>query len=156
MSRPQTLHEVSLIARDEPSDFAVALREFLDEFYLDHPNKDEQARRIAEPAEIVGEPFADAWIGATGEHLARRWDLEVPRWTLRREHSLLTHPRFVPDARPLRGMLIVMSPPAFRSRLLFTVAEPLMRARFPRGAKRIGMPLRWPPPASEKISRRAP
>jgi hypothetical protein len=34
MSRPQTLREVSLIARDEPSVFALALREFLDEFYL--------------------------------------------------------------------------------------------------------------------------
>jgi hypothetical protein len=145
MSRPQTLREVSRIARDEPQDFALALREFLDEFYLDHPNKDEQARRIADPTEITRDAFADAWIGATGEHLARRWGLEVPAWTLRPEHSLLTRPRFVPDARALRGMLIVMSPPAFRSRLLFTVAEPLTRARFPRDAKRIEMPLKWPP-----------
>jgi hypothetical protein len=145
MSRPQTLREVSLIARDEPSDFAVALREFLDEFYFDHPNKGEQARRIVDPAEITGDAFRDAWIGATGEHLARRWGLEVPSWTLRPEHSRLSRPRFVPDARALRGMLIVMSPPAFRSRLLFTVAEPLTRARFPRDTKRIGMPLRWPP-----------
>ncbi len=119
MSRPQTLHAVSVIARDEPSHFALALREFLDEFYLDHPDGDAQARRIAEAAEISGEAFTDAWLGASGEHLARRWRLPVPGWTLRPEHSRLTRPRFVPDARPLRGMLIVMSPPAFRSRLLY-------------------------------------
>jgi hypothetical protein len=119
MSRPQTLHAVSVIARDEPSYFALALREFLDEFYLDHPDGDAQARRIAEAAEISGEAFTDAWLGASGEHLARRWRLPVPGWTLRPEHSRLTRPRFVPDARPLRGMLIVMSPPAFRSRLLY-------------------------------------
>jgi hypothetical protein len=154
VSRPQTLREVSLIARDEPSDFALALREFLDAFYLDHPQREAQARRIAEPAEIVADAFTDAWIGATGEHLARRWGLRVPAWTLRPEHSRLTGPRFVPDARSLRGMLIVMSPPAFRSRLLFTVAEPLMRARFPRDARRIEMPLRWPPERGEKISPR--
>jgi hypothetical protein len=142
--RPQTLAEVSRIARDDPPEFGLALREFLDEFYLDHPDKDAQAQRIADAATITGDPFADAWIGAAGEHLARRWDLKVPSWTLRREHALLTRPRFVPDAAALRGMLLVMSPPAFRARLLFTVAEPLTRARFPRDAKRIAMPLRWP------------
>jgi hypothetical protein len=146
MSRPQTLHAVSEIAREEPSDFALALREFLDEFYLDHPDKSAQARRIADAAEITGDAFTDAWIGATGEHLARRWGLEVPSWTRRPEHDRLRRPRFVPDARVLHGLLIVMSPPAFRSRLPFTVAEPLTRARFP--AKRIGMPLRWPPKAA--------
>lgn len=145
MNRPQTLAEVSRIAKARPQDFGLALREFLDEFYLDHPQRERQARRIAEAAAITGDPFHDAWIGATGEHLARRWGLEVPRWTLRREHALLTRPRFVPDERALRGMLIVMSPPAFRSRLLFTVAEPLTRARFPRDARRIAMPLKWPP-----------
>ena len=145
MTRPQSLREVSAVAGGEPDALAVALREFLDEFYLDHPDKAAQARRLAEPVEIVGEAFTDAWIAATGEHLARRWGLEVPPWTRRREHDLLTRPRFVPDMPSVRGMLIVMSPPAFRSRLLFTVAEPLMRARFPRDVPRIKMPLAWPP-----------
>ena len=144
MRRPQTLAEVSRIARDDPSEFGLALREFLDEFYLDHPDKDAQAHRIAEAATITGDPFTDAWIGAAGEHLARRWGLEVPLWTRRPEHDRLTRPRFVPDAAALRGMLLVMSPPAFRARLLFTVAEPLTRARFPRDVTRIAMPLRRP------------
>jgi hypothetical protein len=86
----------------------------------------------------------DAWIGAVGEHLARRWDLAVPAWTRRPFHYALSRPRFVPDNRVLRGALIVMSPPAFRARLLFTIAEPLRRARFPRDVERIGYPLRWP------------
>jgi hypothetical protein len=142
--RPQTLAEVSRIAGDDPPEFGLALREFLDEFYLDHPDEDAQAHRIADPAAIAGDPFTDAWVGAVGEHLARRWGLEVPLWTTRPEHDRLTRPRFVPDAAALRGMLLVMSPPAFRARLLFTVAEPLTRARFPRDAERIVMPLRWP------------
>lgn len=144
MRRPQTLAEVSRIACADPPEFGLALREFLDEFYLDHPDKAAQARRIADPAAVTGDPFTDAWIGAAGEHLARRWGLDVPPWTRRPDHARLTRPRFVPDAAALRGMLLIMSPPAFRSRLLFTVAEPLTRARFPRDAARIAMPLPWP------------
>jgi hypothetical protein len=145
MSRPQTLRDVSVVARREPDGFALALREFLDEFYLDHPDKAAQEGRLADPAEITGEAFTDAWIGATGEHLARRWDIDVPAWAMREEHNRLSRPRFVPNLAAVRGILLVTSPPAFRSRLLFTVAEPLTRARFPIGAKRIGMPLAWPP-----------
>jgi hypothetical protein len=148
MSRPQSLLALSVIARRDPDGFALALREFLDEFYLDHPDKAAQARRLMAPAETVGDAFTDAWIGATGEHLARRWGLDVPAWTMREEHNRLSRPRFVPDFRAVRGMLIVMSPPAFRSRLLFTVAEPLTRARFPRDVPRIEMPLAWPPRAA--------
>jgi hypothetical protein len=46
MSRPQTLAEVAQIARARSSDFAMALNEFMDEFYLDHPDKAAQQRRI--------------------------------------------------------------------------------------------------------------
>ena len=37
MQRPQTLAEVAEIARSHSSEFAMALDEFCDEFYLDHP-----------------------------------------------------------------------------------------------------------------------
>ena len=37
--RPQTLAEVAEIARENPSEFPVALDEFVDEFYLDYPDK---------------------------------------------------------------------------------------------------------------------
>jgi hypothetical protein len=144
MSRPQTLAEVAQIARTRACDFAMALDEFVDEFYLDHPDKAAQQRRLDPAAEVVGDPRIDAWIGAAGEHLAQRWGLRVPAWTQRPEHFALEEPVFMPDSRALRGVLIVESPPAFRSRLLFTRAEPLARARFPAGVARARVALEWP------------
>ncbi|MEA2990820.1 MAG: hypothetical protein QOG83_3531 [Alphaproteobacteria bacterium] len=144
MSRPQSLAEVAEIARKTPADFAVALDEFVDEFYLDHPNKAAQQRRLDPVPGTLGDPLLDAWIGAAGEHLAQRWRLRVPPWTQREAHFALEHPVFVPDSRALRGILLVESPPAFRSRLLFTRAEPLARARFPADAVRAHTALEWP------------
>ena len=144
MSRPQTLAEVARIACTRASDFALALDEFMDEFYLDHPDKAVQQQRLDPVPEIVGDALVDAWIGAAGEHLAQRWELRAPAWTLRPQHFALEEPVFIPDSRPLRGVLIVESPPAFRSRLLFTRAEPLARARFPAGVPRARTALEWP------------
>lgn len=144
MSRPQTLAEVAQIARERAPDFAMALDEFMDEFYLDHPDKAAQQRRIDPVPEPVGDPLIDAWIGAAGEHLAQRWGLRRPAWTQRPEHFALQKPVFHPDSRALRGILIVESPPAFRSRLLFTRVEPLDRARFPADVARARVALEWP------------
>jgi hypothetical protein len=146
MHRPQTLAEVAQIARARPSDFAMALNEFMDEFYLDHPDKAAQQRRIDPVPEPVGEALIDAWIGAAGEHLAQRWGLRRPAWTQRPEHFALQKPVFHPDSHALRGILLVESPPAFRSRLLFTMAEPLDRARFPAGVARARVALELPKP----------
>jgi hypothetical protein len=146
MSRAQTLAEVAHISRNNMSDFAMALDEFVDEFYLDHPDKVAQQRRLDPVPEFVGDALIDAWIGATGEHLAQRWGLRVPAWCYRPEHDALKDPAFFPPSRALRGVLIVESPPAFRSRLLFTRVEPLARARFPQGVPRAKVPLEWPPP----------
>lgn len=143
MARPQTLADVAEHARLRKSDFALALDEFVDEFYLDYPDKSAQQRRIDPLPEPVGDPLIDAWIGAAGEHLAQRWRLRVPAWTQRPQHFALETPVFLPDSRSLRGVLIVESPPAFRSRLLFTRAEPLSRARFP-AAPRAQLGLKWP------------
>ena len=152
MSRPQNLAEVARIARENSSDFAMALDEFVDEFYLDHPDKAAQQRRLDPIPEPVGDALTDAWIGATGEHLAQRWGLRVPAWCYRPEHDALEDPAFFPPSRALRGVLIVESPPAFRSRLLFTRVEPLARARFPEGVPRAKVPLEWPPPEEVKES----
>jgi len=145
MSRPQTLAEVADIARAESSDFAMALDEFVDEFYLDHPDKAVQQRRLDLAPEPVGDPLIDAWIGAAGEHLAQRWGLHTPAWTRRPAHFALEEPFFLPRSASLRGVVIVESPPAFRSRLIFTRAEPLARARFPSGVLKAQVPLEWPP-----------
>jgi hypothetical protein len=146
MHRPQTLAEVACILRSNPSDFAMPLDEFCDEFYLDHPNKAAQQRRIDPIPDPTGDPLADAWIGAVGEHLALRWGLQVPAWTRRAVHFAIEDPHFAPAAKAMRGVVIVESPPAFRSRLIFTRAEPLARARFPRDVPRAQVPLQWPPP----------
>jgi hypothetical protein len=148
MFRPQTLADVAQRARESPSELYTALNEFADEFYLDHPDKAAQQRRIDAIPEPAGEALIDALIGAVGEHLAQRWGLRVPDWTQRPIHFALEEPRFLPNSRALRGALIVESPPAFRSRLLFTGAEPLDRARFPNVA-RARVPLDWPPRADE-------
>jgi hypothetical protein len=149
MFRPQTLADVAHAARKDPSELYMALDEFADEFYLDHPDKAAQQRRIDVVPDVVGEPLIDTPIGAVGEHLAQRWGLRVPAWTQRREHFSLDRPHFMPDARELRGVLLVESPPAFRSRLIFTGAEPLDRARFPKDIPRAKVPLAWPPPPDD-------
>jgi hypothetical protein len=153
MSRPQTLAEVAQVSRARKADFALAINEFMDEFYLDHPDKAAQQQRIDPIPDLVRDPVIDAWIGAAGEHLAQRWGLRVPAWTQRQEHFALEKPLFAPDSRALRGVLIVESPPAFRSRLLFTRAEPLDRARFPAGMPRARVALEWPKPDPSADSR---
>ena len=140
MSRPQNLHEVAVATIAGTKSFGNAIDEFIDTFYLDHPDKARQQRRLDEPPAIVGDPFIDAWIGAVGEHLARRWDLDVPAWTRRPEHDRLFRPTFVPDSPALRGVLLAESPPAFRARMIFTFVEPLQRARFPRDVARLRRP----------------
>jgi hypothetical protein len=112
MARPQSLAEVAAVARANRSDFAMALDEFVDEFYLDHPDKAAQQVRLDPIPEPVGDPLADAWIGAVGEHLALRWGLRTPDWTQRAVHFALEEPHFLPDARALRDLIIVESPPA--------------------------------------------
>ena len=154
MARPQTLAEVARIVRANGFDYAMPLDEFCDEFYLDHPDKAAQQRRLDPVPEPVGDAIADAWIGAAGEHLAQRWGLQVPPWTQRAAHFALADPHFMPPSRALRGVVIVESPPAFRSRSIFTRAEPLARARFPADAPRAKVPLPWPPPVEADEGRK--
>jgi hypothetical protein len=128
MSRPQTLAEAvaATLSGDKP--FESAVDEFLDDFYLNPPTR--QARIDAAPPEM-GEVLQDAWLGAVGEHLARRWGLAVPRWTERTQHFRLAEPAFLPPSPALRAYMFFESPPAFRRRRIFTLPEPLRRARFP-------------------------
>ena len=140
MSRPQTLAEVVSTIVAGAKSFGVAMDEFVDAFYLDHPDKVSQQRRLNDAPAVTDDAFMDAWIGAVGEHLARRWNLDVPPWTRKSERYRLSSPRFIPDSKALRRTLLVESPAAFRSRMIFTFVEPLQRARFPRDAKRIGEP----------------
>ena len=54
----------------------------------------------------------------------------------RAAHFRLGADAFFPDAECLRATLEHSSPHAFRARRIYTVAEPLQRARFPREAAR--------------------
>ena len=64
LRRPQTLADVAEIARRNSSDFAMALDEFVDEFYLDHPDKIAQQKGLDAVSPCVDDPVTDAWIGA--------------------------------------------------------------------------------------------
>jgi len=72
MLRPQTLADVAEIARQNSPEFSMALDEFVDEFYLDHPDKTAQQRRLDGMPYSVANPLIDAWIGAAGTAPSRR------------------------------------------------------------------------------------
>jgi hypothetical protein len=106
-----------------------AVSEFLDEFYLSGPA--ERQRMIGEEPGLTGVAFQDTYIGAVGEHLARRWGLDIPAWA-DDPPRFLDEPHF-PDYMELaKPVFLRDSPIAFRRRLIFTEAEPLRRARFPK------------------------
>lgn len=128
MNRPDTLAEVAARVNAGTA-FEPALREFLDEFYM---NPERRARMIADEPAPIADIRVHAMLGAVGEHLARRWRLAVPPWT--DDPSRFLHePFFTTPIENLQAMLLAQSPLAFRRRLIFTEAEPLRRARMPRG-----------------------
>ena len=143
--RPATLAAVAdLGIRCSDEDFAMAIDEFADEFYL--ATGDCQGMLDTVPAPM-GVARRDAWVGAVGEHMATRWGLRVPPWTARRAHFALREAEYCPNLGSMRAGLFIHSPPAFRRRMLFVPLEPLMRARFPR-AERASSPLVPPAHAS--------
>jgi hypothetical protein len=109
--------------------FVDAVSEFLDEFYLSGPA--ERQHMISEEPKLTGVAFQDAYVGAVGEHLARRWALGIPAWS-DDPQRFLDKPHFPEYMELAKPVFLRDSPIAFRRRLIFTEAEPLRRARFPR------------------------
>lgn len=100
-----------------------ALARFLVEFHTD-PDLESRRRRIEDEPELAPNSVLNALLGAAGEHLVRRWDLgEVPVWTSRPERYL-DRPYFMNVGVP-KSELFHQSPPAFRRRRIYTIAEPL-------------------------------
>jgi len=108
-----------------------AISEFLDEFYPSGTL--ERQRMIGEEPGFTGVAFQDAYVGAVGEHLARRWRLDIPAWA-DDPRRFLEEPHFPEYMELAKPVFLRDSPIAFRRRLIFTEAEPLRRARFPREA----------------------
>ena len=128
MQRPSTLVEVAEAARVGNQDFRIALAGFLDSFYTD-PSRRQQRMIDAEPP-LTGVQVTDAYLGAVGEHLARRWGRVIPPWT-DDPRRMLDQPVFAGGIEALKAMLLVQSPLAFRRRMIFVEHEPLRRARMP-------------------------
>ena len=127
--RPQSLKEAveCIMAREEER---ISIAEFLDEFYFQHGQTAAQQKMIHAPPPITDSQPLDAYVGAIGEHLARRWALTIPSW-VHDEHRFLDTPIWADDLQLMKPILLRDSPIAFRRRLIFTEAEPLRRGRFP-------------------------
>lgn len=123
--RPKSLEEAVRIIT-EGVDWVIAINEFLDEFYLSANRQ----QMIDEEPRLTGDAWLDAYIGAVGEHLARRWKLRIPKWTDDSRRFLET-PSFPDKFEFSKPILLRDSPIAFRRRMIFTEAEPLRRGRFP-------------------------
>jgi hypothetical protein len=100
-----------------------ALARFLVEFHTD-PDPESRRRRIEDEPDLAPNPVLNALLGAPGEHLARRWELgEAPAWT-GRPVRYLDRPYFT-NVDISKSELFQQSPPAFRRRRIYTIAEPL-------------------------------
>ncbi|MGH6814435.1 MAG: hypothetical protein ACREC6_01885 [Hyphomicrobiaceae bacterium] len=130
MNRPDTLAELVRRVKVDRREWHRALAGFLDTFYSE---PDRRRSMIRDEPEFLGDPQSDAVLGAIGEHLARRWGLEIPAWTAHRGR-FLTKPYFPTSLEGLKPLLIAQSPLAFRRRPIFVEHEPLARARMPRTA----------------------
>lgn len=125
--RPKTLAEVAALDAHGDS-FDRCLANFLDEFYAG-PN----AAALAAMPDLLAPRFGDigrvqdAYLAATAEELARRFHLPPPDWTVG-EDRLLHRPWFATPLAALRAVLLLESPPAFRSRNLFVSENALSRA----------------------------
>jgi hypothetical protein len=125
--RPRTLAEVASRAASGDS-FDRCLANFLDEFYAAP-----QAAALAEPPALLAPQFGgtgcvqDAYLAATAEELARRFDLPTPAWVASDQRALHT-PWFATPLAALRAVLLLESPAGFRSRNLFVSEDALSRA----------------------------
>ena len=125
--RPKTLAEVAALAARGDS-FDRCLANFLDEFY-GAPNAAALADAPTLLAPRLGDlgRVQDAYLAATAEELARRFELPLPAWTVG-EQRQLHRPWFATSLAALRAVLLLESPPAFRARNLFVSENALSRA----------------------------
>jgi hypothetical protein len=127
---PTTLAEAVRWSIEGRARLDVLVDEFLDAFYTETDADQRQEMIKAEPPR-VGIERDDAYLGAVGEHLARRWGLEIPAWAAS-DNREVAEPWFMGMmGKGLAPLFLVESPIAFRRRRIFTESEPLRRARMP-------------------------
>jgi hypothetical protein len=125
--RPKTLAEVAELTADGDS-FDRCLANLLDEFYATPA-----AGALASEPRLLAAHFGhqgriqDAYLAATAEELARRFNFPCPAWTSA-EKRALHQPWFASPLSALRAVLLLESPPAFRARNLFVSENALSRA----------------------------
>jgi len=125
--RPKSLSEVAALAAGGDS-FDRCLANFLDEFYATP-----RAAALEERPPLLAPQFGelgrvqDAYLAATAEELARKYDFSAPKW-IRDESRKLERPWFASTLAALRAVLLLESPPGFRSRNLFVSENALNRA----------------------------
>ena len=137
-TKPKSLADVANIVREDNDLYSLATGTFEEAFYLTADRDAQQA--MLDPVPVpTGNRRNDAWLAAIGEHLAQRWGLEVPPWTQDSAFMGEPMPFFGPCEPVARDIQIIETPPAFRRRLLFSWAEPLMNAKFP-NARKVRMP----------------
>jgi len=124
---PQSLADVATLAAAGDS-FDRCLSNFLDAFYA------QPTQNFLDPVPTLLAPkfgdagrVQDAYLAATAEELARKYNFSVPAWVID-ESRKLHRPWFASTLAGLRAVLILESPPAFRSRNLFVSENALSRA----------------------------
>jgi hypothetical protein len=124
---PQSLAQVSELAvKGEP--FDLCLKNFLDGFYA-RPNAEAlqpEPPKLADKNPRFGQ-IEDAYLAATGEWLAWKFNLQPPAWIFDETRSL-HRPWFASPLAALRAVLLIESPAPFRSRNLFVSENALSRA----------------------------
>ncbi len=124
---PRTLAQVSELTGQGES-FDLCLRNFLDGFYL----RPDSAALLQEPARLADNnprfgQIEDAYLAATAEWLAWKFNLAPPSWIFDASRAL-RRPWFASSLASLRAVLLIESPAPFRSRNLFVSENALSRA----------------------------
>lgn len=124
---PKTLAQVAELAAQGES-FDLCLRNFLDGFYA----KPDESALTTEPDRLAPKNpqfgrIEDAYLAATAEWLAWKFNLPPPHWAFDETRSL-HRPWFASSLAALRAVLLIESPAPFRSRNLFISENALSRA----------------------------
>lgn len=124
--RPRNLVEV-VEQGNSHGDMGAALREFLDEFYIES-SPEARVQMLALEPPLTGIDRQDAYFAAVAEHLSRRYKLPIPEWT-NEESRFLKMPYYPSGLESLKAICLVESPIAFRRRMIFVDKDPLSRPR---------------------------